>query len=168
MSTLKRLAENAVVVDKDYFNEHAQGARSAYIAGPVSDLLIEAAESELGITFPGEYRSFLSRYGAMVADGLELSGITPYEADGPPFFLDVVAATKAADQLPGEMYVVLSYDGMGVTFMLDTTASGQIKVIARGPGLDDLEVASSLDELLDGMLKDTFAARLNAASATVR
>lgn len=104
----------------------------------------------------------------MVAEGFELSGITPHETDEPPFFLDVVAATKAADQLPGEAYVVLSYDGMGVTFMLDTTGAGQIKIIARGPGVEDLEVASSLDEFLDGMLKDTFAARLNAASATVR
>lgn len=55
MSTLKRLAENAVVVEKDYFNEYAKGARSAYIAGPISNALIETAESELGVTFPGEY-----------------------------------------------------------------------------------------------------------------
>jgi hypothetical protein len=134
----------------------------------VPNSLIELAESELGVTFPGEYRSFLSCYGALVAEGLELSGITPYATDGPPFFLDVVAETRAAGHIPGETYVVLSYDGIGVTFMLDTTDAGQIRIIARGPGVDDLEVASSLDEFLDGMMKDTFAARLNAASATVR
>lgn len=168
MSTLEKLAEGAVVVGNDHLNECAKGAKSAYVAGPVSNSLIETAESELGVTFPGEYRSFLSRYGAMVAEGFELSGITPHETDGPPFFLDVVAETKAADRLLGETYVVLSYDGMGVTFMLDTTDEGLIKIIARGPGVDDLEVAASLDEFLEGMQKDTFAAKLNAASATVR
>lgn len=167
-SILKSLAENAMVVDKDYFTKPSNGEGTAFIAGPVPGSLIEAAEDTLGIVFPDEYRSFLSRYGAMMTAGVALSGITPYETDAYPFFLNVVTETQAADHLPGEAYVVLSNDGMGITFLLDTADAGQIRIIARGPGVNDLQIASSLDEFIDGMLKDTFATKLNAASANVR
>ncbi|MCG6111063.1 MAG: hypothetical protein MEQ74_02600 [Paracoccus sp.] len=98
----------------------------------------------------------------------EFSGATQQETDGPSFLLHAVAATKAADQVSAETYVVLSYDGIGETLMLDTTDAGQIKIVAGGLGADDPDVASSVDEFLDGMLQDTFAATLKAASATVR
>lgn len=168
MSILKELAENAVVVDKDYFTKRPTREGTTFIAGPVPRSLIEAAEDALGTVFPNEYRSFLSRYGALITTGIELSGITPCEIDGCPFFLNVVTETQAADHFLGEAYVVLSNDGTGITFLLDTADPGQIRIIARGPGVNDVLIASSLDEFIDGMLTDTFSAKLNATSSNAR
>lgn len=113
------------------------------IAGPAPDALIGAAERELGLSFPREYRGFLSRYGALMTCGCEISGLFTWEQNGPPPFIDVVAITKSARQLPPRTFVVLS---------------------PRGPGIDDVEIASSLDAFLEGYLADSFVAKLNQGS----
>ena len=169
-STIERLARNARIVDRDYLERErpVTGQPEVYVAGPVDEPSIAAAEKRLSLRFPSEYRRFVSRYGAMLAPGFELAGLTPSEAKDAPFFRDVVAETLAYHRAAGteatNRYVLLSGDGMGADFLLDTAARDSCRILARGPGLDDVLIADGLDAFCDGMIEDGFAAKLNAAS----
>lgn len=120
------------------------------IAGPCTEGQITDAERELNVQFPQQYRNFLSEYGAIVANGIELYGLPPTNNDEMPLWQHVVEVSK---QLVGwgqagtenASFIPIAEDGTGVYFYLDTSSAPQTKIIAIGPGVEKL-VGSDLFE----------------------
>ena len=71
---------------------------------PASDMQINDAENQLGLKFADEYKEYLSEFGAIMADGLELTGIAKSE------YRNVVNVTRKERELnskvPNTMYVI--------------------------------------------------------------
>ena len=110
-------------------------------AGPCTEKQIADAEQELKIRFPSQYRSFLTEYGAVVANGLELYGLPSVGADEMPLWQDVVKVSKqlvdwgqAGSENPS--YVPIAEDGTGVYFYLDASSAPETKIIAVGAGVE--------------------------------
>jgi len=170
VDTINDLAEGAQLVGSDYFEgAHEQDNEPSYfVAGPVQEQLILAAEQKIGVAFPEEYRSFLSLHGAMLGNGYALFGLTPDVDDKTGFFRDVVRETiqspanGSASSVP--RYIAISDDGMGTDFLIDTQANPDLRIVAYGPGVDCVVVANSLDEFWQNMMLDTYASLLNAVT----
>jgi hypothetical protein len=59
-------------------------------SGAVSEEFISEVERQSGLVFPGEYRAFLSEYGAALLPGFEVHGLVPSTIEGqPPYWTDV-------------------------------------------------------------------------------
>ncbi len=71
---------------------------------PASDNEITDAELQLGLSFAEEYKDYLAEFGAIMADGIELSGIAKAEQR------NVVILTKKEwnlnPKVPNTMYVI--------------------------------------------------------------
>jgi len=60
-------------------------------SGAVSEEFISEIERQSGMAFPGEYRAYLSSYGAALLPGFELHGLVPSAIEGaPPYWTDIV------------------------------------------------------------------------------
>lgn len=109
-------------------------------AGPRSEGLIADAESALAIRFPPTYREFLRRYGAGEFATLELYGVIHdrFSESAAP---DAVWFTLKARRdwgMPDHL-VVISMDGMGTDFALETNqtdSAGESPVAAWHAGTD--------------------------------
>lgn len=103
---------------------------------------ITEAENQLQLVFSEEYKEYLSAFGAILADGVELSGIAKSA------HRNVVALTKQSWELnpkvPHDMYVVENTGMDGVLLWQD--ASG--KVYRSTPNAEPQKVASSLKDYL--------------------
>lgn len=120
--------------------------------GAVTEDRIAAAEAELEVSFPRSYRLFLSRYGAAVGDGFEVAGLPNTRATDPepPFWENVIDRTLrlrrvSRGHIPMD-YVPLASDGTDYMFYLATRSvgsDGECPVVVLGPGLHDIEAASS-------------------------
>ncbi len=110
------------------------------VAGPAPNGAIAAAEAGLGVTFPDQYRDFLERYGAALIGGVEIYGIVDASKNDPPLWQDVRTATgrlREHRQVGTEnaQYLLISEDGTGVYFYLNTGAAPDVEVWAIGPGV---------------------------------
>lgn len=89
------------------------------IAGPVSNKEIKEAEKELGLSFSNEYKTFLSKFGKILADGIEIVGITPKN----PKSKNVVTITKREWEynplVPKNLYVVENVGIEGIIIWQD-------------------------------------------------
>ncbi|SUC82800.1 SMI1 / KNR4 family [Pannonibacter phragmitetus] len=131
-----------------------QLCRAGIISGPVDDLVIEQAESELGVQFPSEYRELLREYGAVLADGIHVYGLPKAEENDPPQWEDVVVVTKQLREwgqvgTDRQSFIPICDDGSGVYFYLDTSASPATKIHAIGPGVEQAYGAGLFRFLLD-------------------
>lgn len=167
---IEELTKDATVVGEDFFSlpQKKTKEKEVFIAGPISEADICKAETDLCIIFPAEYRNFLAKYGSLMASGTELYGLTPYDIGSDSLFINVVFENnlrrKHAQLAEHEKYIVISTDGMGADFMIDTSDPSKTRVFARGPGIDDIFVANGLDDFVKGHLEDTFARKLNEAT----
>lgn len=159
-------------MDIGYFSQDGKEAKGTegLIAGPVSPQRVKEAEDRLDVMFPNEYRDFLLTYGSLLYRGMEIFGLTPCgQKDGGSVFIDVVAETLRMRQhgelAENEKYVVVSTDGLGTYFLLDTVDPVKAIIIARGSDIEDLVVTTGLSEFVEGYLHDTYAEVLNAASS---
>ena len=79
---------------------------------PATEKQISDAENQLGLKFANEYKEYLAKFGAIMADGIELSGIAKSE------HRNVVSLTQQEWGLnpivPHNMYVVenVGFDGI--------------------------------------------------------
>lgn len=107
-----------------------------------TDSQINDAEKQLGIKFASEYREYLQEFGAIMADGIELSGIAKSE------HRNVVSLTKKEWELnprvPHTMYVVENACVDGIVIWQDT--DGQI--YRSCPRAETKRIASSLAEYI--------------------
>jgi hypothetical protein len=104
---------------------------------PASPAMIEEAERILGVRFPPSYRRFLELLGGCDIEGEELYGVWR-RRDDPTQLAGTVHFTLSDRQdaeLPAPM-LVLQYDGMGGTYVLDTSQldeSGEAPVLVFEP-----------------------------------
>jgi hypothetical protein len=91
------------------------------VSGPVSDELINSAQSELGVNFPEEYVEFLREFGAVIVSGAQVYGIPYHEKNNPPLWQNVVLVTRQLRDLKQAgteraNFIAISDDGTGVYF----------------------------------------------------
>lgn len=116
--------------------------------------MIASAEVQLGVRFPQSYRAFLAGHGAALCEGFEIAGLFFHaDRDRPPLWSDVVAMNLRIRHHahPPEGHVAISSNGAEVTCYLDTAKirdDGECAVVALGPGVDDVEVATDFSEFL--------------------
>lgn len=128
--------------------------RGGEIAGPASVQEIEFAQAELGVTFPTEYRDFLTQFGALVVAGIEIFGLPDLEKPHPPLWQSVVAVTKqlrcwgqaGADRAA---FIPISEDGTGIYFFLDTAVEPTTRIWAVGPGVETQVSSDFYDFFID-------------------
>lgn len=81
--------------------ENLQGLRSL---PPMSEKDIENAEKTLGLRFADEYRNYTKKFGAISANGIEITGVVSAPR------LNVVNVTTSEkhlnDNIPDDMYVI--------------------------------------------------------------
>lgn len=127
-------------IGKD-MNDFDKLCKMGHISGPVTDVRIINAEADLGVRFPDEYRVFLQKYGAVLADSVAIYGLCDVVEDEPPLYQDVTAVTKqlrnwqqAGADRPS--FIAFCDDGTGVYFFMDTSASPETQIWAIGPGIE--------------------------------
>lgn len=138
-----------------------QLCRNGQVFGPVNDLAIAEAETELGVYFPTEYRELLGRYGAVLAKGIEVYGLPAVDEQAPPLWQNVVDVTKQLrewGQAGAEQhhFIPICDDGTAVYFYLDTSVSPLTKIRAFGAGIAkvfDVSLFEFLVALADGKIR---------------
>lgn len=108
---------------------------------------ITDAELQLRVNFAGEYKDYLAAFGAILADGIELTGIAKAE------YRNVVTVTKQEWELnshvPHTMYVVENAGVDGIIIWQDSTGA----VYQTSPNTQPKKVAKSLNEYIVGRTK---------------
>jgi len=104
---------------------------------------ITDAELQLRLRFADDYREYLSEFGAIMADGIELSGIAKSE------HRNVIALTKRERELnsdvPNSMYVI---ENTGIDGIIIWQDSGG-KVYSSAPNKAPKQIATSLLEYIN-------------------
>ena len=109
---------------------------------PATNAQITDAELQLRVSFADEYKQYLSAFGAIMADGVELSGIA--KAD----HRNVVCLTKRERELnpniPNNMYVIEDTHVDGIIIWQDTNGI----IYKSEPNKSAIKVENSLSEYL--------------------
>ena len=130
---------------------------TAYVTGPRSAEEVAEAEAELGLAFPPSYREYLLRLGYASRGGVEVYGLVAPERKrtGIPDVVWVTRRARADDGAPAN-YVLISEDGTGSYYVLDTGAAredGECPVLLwhPGPGIQEPVAESFRDFFLREM-----------------
>ena len=114
---------------------------------PATEGEIADAERQLGVRFADEYKEYLAAFGAVMANGLELTGIAKSE------HRNVVALTKREwdlnPKVPHTMYVVENTCMDGVLIWQDTDGY----IFRTKPGMYARQIATSLAEYVSNRSK---------------
>ena len=114
---------------------------------PAAEVQITDAELRLGTGFADEYKEYLRAFGAIIADGIELTGITK------AVHRNVVALTKKERELnsrvPNTMYVIENTCVDGIIIWQDTSGI----IYRTAPGTEPVKIASSLYEYITSKAK---------------
>lgn len=107
-----------------------------------TEMQITDAEIQLRVSFSSEYKEYLSAFGAIMADGIELSGIAKSE------HRNVVALTKKEwglnPKVPHTMYVIENTCVDGIIIWQDTTGT----VYQTNPDSIPIKIADSLKDYI--------------------
>lgn len=115
-------------------------------SGPASEEEIAAAEKELGVTFPNDYRAFLRHYGTGCLNGFDIFGLPSDRLWG-----DVVMMNQLASRPRPAHLVKVADDTDGYGFYLDIAQmddAGECPVVVLGAGQAGYVVAESFLEFL--------------------
>lgn len=114
---------------------------------PATSIQIADAELQLRISFANEYKEYLAAFGAIMADGIELTGITKSE------HRNVVAQTKSEwklnTKIPHNMYVIENTHVDGIIIWQDTNGL----IYQSSPSSDAKQIARSLAEYISDRTK---------------
>ena len=109
---------------------------------PATDIDIKDAEIQLRVSFNEEYREYLLAFGAIMADGIELTGIAKSA------HRNVVNQTKQERELnpkiPNNMYVVENTGVDGIIIWQDTIGD----IYQSSPNKEPKKIADSLSEYI--------------------
>ena len=109
---------------------------------PASKTDIADAEIQLRVSFSDEYRQYLTAYGAIMADGIEMTGIAKSQ------HRNVVSVTKQEWELNGSvphtMYVIENTGVDGIIIWQDTNG----KIYQTMPNNQPKQIAKSLREYI--------------------
>ena len=104
---------------------------------------IASAENQLNLRFADEYKEYLAEFGAIMADGVELSGVAKSE------HRNVVFVTKQEwelnPQVSRDMYVIENVGIDGIIIWQDVSGS----VYQTAPHQVPRKICASLEEYLD-------------------
>lgn len=110
----------------------------------VTEEMINAAEKELNLTFADEFKQYLKTFGAIIADGIELTGIANSE------YRHVVPVTKEAwilnPNVPHDFYVIEDLHVDGVIIWQDCLG----KVYRSAPNAQLEVIANSMKQYIEG------------------
>lgn len=110
---------------------------------PATETEITDAEIQLGFRFAGDYRQYLSEFGAIIADGTELTGMAKSA------HRNVVSATKTERDLngkiPADFYVV---ENLGIDGIIIWQSAKNNEIYQSSPGSPPKRIAESLGECL--------------------
>ena len=108
---------------------------------------ITDAELQIRTSFSEEYKEYLAAFGAIIADGIELSGIAKSE------HRNVVMLTKQERELntnvPNSMYVVENTGVDGIIIWQDTNGT----IYKTTPNSQPKQIAESLSDYLKNITK---------------
>lgn len=114
---------------------------------PATANQINDAELQLGVGFANEYKEYLSAFGAIMADGIELSGIAKSE------HRNVIALTKKEWELnskvPHTMYVVEDTCVDGIVIWQDTNGM----IYQTSPNSAPKQISSTLYDYITNRTK---------------
>ena len=114
---------------------------------PATSIQIADAELQLRISFANEYKEYLAAFGAIMADGIELTGIAKSE------HRNVVAQTqsewKLNTKIPHNMYVIENTHVDGIIIWQDTNGL----IYQSSPSSDAKQIAGSLAEYISDRTK---------------
>lgn len=103
---------------------------------------IKDAEAQLGVNFAGDYKEYLANFGAVIADGMELSGIAKSE------HRNVVSLTKRARGLTPKiapaMYVIEDLCIDGIIIWQDSDGL----IFQTSPNTEPKQIATSLADYI--------------------
>lgn len=109
---------------------------------PASDEQITAAEIDLKVCFSDEYKEYLKTFGAIMADGIELSGIAKSE------YRNVISMTKQEWELnsnvPHTMYVIENTHIDGIVTWQDNSGC----IYKTEPNKKPVKIADTMAEYL--------------------
>lgn len=109
---------------------------------PATEKQISEAENQLGLKFAKEYKEYLARFGAIMADNIELLGIAKSE------HRNVVSLTQQEWRLnptvPHNMYVVENVGIDGIIIWQD----GKGEIYQSQPNMESKKIATSLSEYI--------------------
>lgn len=109
---------------------------------PATEEQITDAEIDLAISFSDEYKEYLRAFGSIMADGIELSGITKSE------YRNVISMTKQEWELnsnvPHTMYVIENTHIDGIVTWQDNSGC----VYKTEPNKKPVKIADSMAEYL--------------------
>lgn len=110
---------------------------------PATDIDIKDAEIQLRVSFNEEYREYLLAFGAIMADGIELTGIAKSA------HRNVVNLTKQERELnpkiPNNMYVVENTGVDGIIIWQDTNGG----IYQSSPNVEPKIIADSLSDYIN-------------------
>jgi hypothetical protein len=105
---------------------------------PATDTQIADAEHQLGMCFSYEYKMYLKHFGAIIADGIELSGIAKSK------HRNVVTVTiqerKFNSKVPDNLYVIENTDIDGIVIWQDPNGT----IYKTEPNKGPKKIADSL------------------------
>ena len=108
---------------------------------------ITNAEIQIRTSFADEYKEYLAAFGAIIADGIELSGIAKAK------HRDVVLLTKQERELnsnvPHSMYVIENTGVDGIIIWQDTKGI----IYKTYPNSQPKKIAESLSDYLNNIIK---------------
>ena len=114
---------------------------------PATEVQITNAELRLRVRFADEYKEYLKAFGAIISDGIELTGIAKSE------HRNVVSLTKKERELnskvPNTMYVIENTCVDGIIIWQDTAGI----VYQTSPDTEPAKIASSLYEYITNRAK---------------
>lgn len=109
---------------------------------PAIEKQISDAENQLGLKFANEYKEYLAKFGAIMADGIELSGIAKSE------HRNVVSLTQQEwglnQTVPHNMYVVENLGIDGIIIWQDEKGV----IYQSTPNTEPIKIANSLAEYI--------------------
>lgn len=109
---------------------------------PATEVQITDAELQLRVRFADEYKEYLKVFGAIMANGIELTGIAKAE------YRNVVSITKQERELnskvPNTMYVIENTGADGIIIWQDSLGN----VYRTMPDIEPEMIASSLYEYI--------------------
>lgn len=109
---------------------------------PATEVQITDAELQLRVRFADEYKEYLKAFGAIMANGIELTGIAKAE------YRNVVSITKQERELnskvPNTMYVIENTGVDGIIIWQDSLGS----VYRTMPDIEPEMIAASLYEYI--------------------
>lgn len=109
---------------------------------PATEVQITDAELQLRVRFADEYKEYLKAFGAIMANGIELTGIAKAE------YRNVVSITKQERELnskvPNNMYVIENTGADGIIIWQDSLGN----VYRTMPDIEPEMIAFSLYEYI--------------------